>query len=413
MFEAVEGSIYVTLFVILYFEVFLLVTAINRIFVKKQVISERKISFGKVSIIVPCLNEEKTLAKTVKSLLALDYPKDKFEILIVNDGSTDGTKAIAERFLKFKNVKVFNKENGGKYSALNLGLEHAKGDFVACLDADSYVEPMALQEIIKRFDDEDTMAVTPAIKVHEPNTILQYVQNAEYIISIFIRNIFATLGVQFITPGPFSTYRKEVFDKIGNFRNAYNTEDLELGLRMQRNNLFIDNTPIADVYTNVPSTFIDLIKQRVRWAYGFINNAIHYRDLFFNPKKNFCLGFIILPTVLASIVGGLYVVLFFVINGLSNIIKFAVELYAIKALPHFAFPQIDLFFAETNPMIFLMFSLLLLTLILFMIGSYTARINKPPMRDISLYLLLYGILAPIWLTKAIYDAAVVRKNNWR
>ena len=87
-----------------------------------------------------------------------------------------------------------------------------------------------------------------------------------------------------VTPGPFSIFRKEVFDKIGKYKHAHTTEDIEIALRMQKHHMKIENAPDAYVYTNTPKTVKSLYKQRKRWIYGFIQNALDYRGLFFKKK---------------------------------------------------------------------------------------------------------------------------------
>ena len=125
-----------------------------------------------VTVIVPVWNEEKTLGGTIESLLALDYPKDKLDILIVDDGSTDNTRQVANTYKTHPEVRVFSKTNGGKHTAVNLGISKARGEFIGCLDADSYVDKNALSRIIRCFEDSQVMAVTPAIKVHTPTGAL-------------------------------------------------------------------------------------------------------------------------------------------------------------------------------------------------------------------------------------------------
>src|SRR3989338_2089028 len=128
---------YVLIFLSVYVQVFFFLTFLeNR---KKIVIRNGKIKLSKypaVTIAVPCWNEEKTIYKTVRSLLNLNYPKDKIKIFLIDDGSTDGTWNAILKFSKYPNIRIFHKENGGKYTALNLGLKHVQTDFLCCLDAD-------------------------------------------------------------------------------------------------------------------------------------------------------------------------------------------------------------------------------------------------------------------------------------
>lgn len=96
--------------------------------------------YPKVTIAIPAYNEEKTIAETIKSAVNLDYPKNKLEILVINDGSRDKTKQITELLTKkYSNVKLINQINQGKAVALNTALSKAKGEFFICLDADSFI----------------------------------------------------------------------------------------------------------------------------------------------------------------------------------------------------------------------------------------------------------------------------------
>jgi len=173
MHLAFETLLYTLLFSALYAQVFLLVTFFEmratRAHSAREALrltsarlsmageSSSTVLEPRVAIIVPCWNEERTLARTVDSLLALEYPRDKLSVVIVDDGSTDGTSAVAERYRRNPQVALLSKENGGKYTALNLGIEHvgASADLVGCLDADSFVAPSALREIVRVFTDLD------------------------------------------------------------------------------------------------------------------------------------------------------------------------------------------------------------------------------------------------------------------
>ena len=194
---------YVFLFVSLYFEVFLLVSFIDSRRRRASQAASAEAYEPTVAIIVPCWNEEKTLGGTVQSLLALDYPADKFEILIVDDGSRDGTLAIAHAFETFPQVRVFHKENGGKHSAMNLALANTSAELIGCLDADSVVAPGALRHIVHVFQNEKVGAVTPAIHIKKPVNLLQHMQEAEYRLGLFVRFTLASIGSMYITPGPF------------------------------------------------------------------------------------------------------------------------------------------------------------------------------------------------------------------
>src|SRR3990167_10209154 len=149
---------YILIFLSVYVQVFFFVTFLeNR---KKIVIRNGKIKLAKypaVTIVVSCWNEEKTVYKTVRSLFNLNYPKDKIKIFLVDDGSTDGTWGIIRRFEKYPNVRIFQKKNGGKYTALNLGLLHMETEFFGGLDADSFADRESLIRIMSYFEKDSSI----------------------------------------------------------------------------------------------------------------------------------------------------------------------------------------------------------------------------------------------------------------
>ena len=123
-------GLYVCLFIALYFEVFLMISFFEKRPSKKD--SSLPEYYPMVSMLVPCFNEEKTLAGTIESLLAMHYPKDKLEIVVIDDGSRDNTAAIAREYARKypAQVSFLQKENGGKYTALNLGIENSRGEIM-------------------------------------------------------------------------------------------------------------------------------------------------------------------------------------------------------------------------------------------------------------------------------------------
>ncbi|MFC2154572.1 glycosyltransferase [Candidatus Altiarchaeota archaeon] len=236
----------------------------------------------RVSVVVPAYNEEDMLAECVESLLKLDYPGEKLEIIVVNDGSTDKTREIAESFgekIKLINLK---KNSGTKAIPLNVGLRKATGEFVACLDADSVVGSSNLKNMLRYFQDERVAAVTPALKVYHPKNLLQKLQWFEYIFAIFLRKYMAAIDSIYVTPGPFTVYRRQVLLDEGGFDEENITEDMEIALRLQYRQHKIANAFDANVYSLSPDNLSELYQQRRRWYHGLLSNSIKYKKLFFN-----------------------------------------------------------------------------------------------------------------------------------
>jgi glycosyltransferase involved in cell wall biosynthesis len=138
MSSVLDVIFYILVFFSVYVQVFFLLTFLeNR---KKIIRREGEIKLHEypgVTVIVPCWNEESTISRTVCSLLDLNYPKDKLQIFLVDDGSTDNTLDELNKFSQYSNVRIFTKPNGGKHTALNLGLAKVETEFLGCLDADS------------------------------------------------------------------------------------------------------------------------------------------------------------------------------------------------------------------------------------------------------------------------------------
>lgn len=407
-----DVPMYFFLFAGLYFQIFLLVTFFEEKEEKFPKLA-RGIAFPRVAVTVPCFNEEKTLTKTILSLLALEYPQEKLEILIVDDGSTDGTAKVAQGLVeKYPQVRFISQKNGGKHTAVNLGINSTKADFVVCLDADSEVASNALLLMIPLFNDKDVAAVTPAIRVQSPKNIIQRMQRTEYNIGIFTRSIFGRLNAIHVTPGPFSIFRREIFSKIGLFRKAHNTEDMEIALRIQSHGYTIKNCHKAYVYTVTPPTLRKLHRQRVRWIAGFMKNAIDYKHLFFNRKGGHVSTFT-LPFAVLSIMGSLYFITAFIIETSKQISHFIERVSVVGFDLHTPKYLFDWFFFNTQTASFIGFLIIFLTLVIIFIGKYLAEGTMKPSRDMLYFFLVYGFIVPFWFSKALYDTALSRKTPWR
>lgn len=409
--------LYCSLFISLFFEVFLLITYIEvRGDIKKEDLWLTKplneALCPTVSIIVPSFNEEDTLATTVNSLLALDYPKDKLSIILVNDGSKDGTLAAMHKFQDNPQIRVIDKENGGKHTAVNLALESVTTDLVGCLDADSFVTPEALRKIVPYFEDAIVMAVTPSIKVYEPKNILQHIQKTEYSWSIFLRRMLSSMGALYVTPGPFSIFRTNVFHELGNYRYAHMTEDMEMAMRMQKNHYKIVNSHGAHVYTITPNTIKGLVKQRARWTYGFLNNAMDYKALFFNKNYGH-FGMFIMPIATVSIFSSLFMVISVVSGWFAHGMQIFNRYQAVGFNWKLSTPSFDWYFLNTGVLSIIVMLAVALTIFILYLSIKLADGKFKLSKGIFYYLFLYTFMVPLWLSKALFDTVFKRKVSWR
>ena len=410
--NVLSGIIYILIFLSVYVQVFFLITFLEKR--KNILIRNKRIELKEypgVTIIVPCYNEEKTIAGTIDSLINLDYPKDKLQIMIIDDGSKDNTWKVIQEFAKFDNIKIFHQENGGKYTALNLGLEKTETPFLGCLDSDSFVDSQALKRIITYFDDKDTMAVAPSIIVDKPKNIIQGAQKAEYDMAVYNKKMLAFLGGIHVTPGPFSIFRKKVFEDLGSYRKAYNTEDQEIALRMQENHYKIEHCPDAYIYTAVPNSVKKLYRQRLRWIYGFIRNAIDYRKLFFK-KKYGTIAFFTLPSGVISILSVIFLFIMVFYNLINFIFYKIMQINLIGFNNTFLGSNIDFFFFNTKTIVFISIILYTSVVISLLLGRKMLEGKFRVSFDIFYFMIIYSLIAPFWILKALFNALISKESSW-
>ncbi|MEM4242463.1 MAG: glycosyltransferase family 2 protein [Candidatus Woesearchaeota archaeon] len=240
----------------------------------------------RVTVALPCYNKENCIAKTIRSLSELNYPKSLLQVIIVDDCSTDRTFAEAKKLQKQYPqmlIEVYkHKKNMGKSAAVNTALAHAKGALFTCLDGDTRVHPEALNNLVPHFSDPGLGAVIGQVKVDEPKNFYEKMQRIEYIISNFIRRMMSSLGTLAIAPGgALSMFNTSVLKKVGGFSQGGLTEDLEIALRLRSNGYGVQMDPKAVLFTKVPEGWAALWRQRIRWYRGFAVNHWKYRRLLF------------------------------------------------------------------------------------------------------------------------------------
>jgi cellulose synthase/poly-beta-1,6-N-acetylglucosamine synthase-like glycosyltransferase len=405
-----EGFLYTSLFITLYFQIFLLLTYFgwSR---KENYPGFTESELPSVSIMVPCFNEEATVVKTVESLLDLRYPKEKLFIVVIDDGSTDTTWSVVQKFANNPQVQLYQKQNeGSKYAALNYGLDRIHTEIVGCLDADSRVDRDALQYSIVPFSDPEIMAVAPSMIIDQPKTIWQYMQKPEYELGVYLRRVLSKLNALFVTPGPFSIFRRSVFSTIGYYKEAHHTEDLEIALRMQLHGMRIVHVSESLVYTHGPSTWNALLKQRIRWTYGGMKNMMSdYRFMLFS-KKFGNLGAMILPLSLVTIT--IAMISFpLMIWGLLQVVytKFT-ELSVTGSV--FATPTFDWFFISAQAYGFLMILLLGISGLLIYISRRSLLRSRLLSFDLLTFF-IYPFFAAWWTIRSTYSFIRSKKPTWR
>jgi cellulose synthase/poly-beta-1,6-N-acetylglucosamine synthase-like glycosyltransferase len=234
-------------------------------------------------------------------------------------------------------------------------------------------------------------------------------QQVEYRLSLFNRFMLAALGSAFITPGPFSIFRSSVVRELAGWRHGHSTEDMEMALRIQHEGHLIANCPNAIVYTSTPPTLRKLFKQRVRWTYGFLRNAVDYRHMV-GSRQYGNLGVMILPTALLSIATAIY----FFVRALTEFAQQSVDTYTriavTESLPRFHF---ELFYLNTSAMWVLVWLAVALILVLISAGGWIGTGSKRLPVGTPLFVVFYCFLVPLWLATAVFRATFKLGVRWR
>ena len=282
-----------------------------------------------VSLLVPAHNEEATIGSSVHSMLQLNYPE--YEVIVINDGSKDGTlEALKREFglvtfpeaywrrLEVKpvravyrstlhaNLRVIDKDNGGKADALNAGINAARYPLFCGVDADSILERDSLRRVVEPFLEEPlTVATGGTVRVANgcevdggfltqvglPRNPLALLQIVEYLRAfLFGRLGWSPLNAVLIISGAFGVFRKEAVVAAGGYRHDTVGEDMELVVRLHRHHRLkripyrITFVPDPICWTEAPESLRVLKNQRVRWQRGLAESLTLNLPLLFHPR---------------------------------------------------------------------------------------------------------------------------------
>lgn len=340
-----------------------------------------------ISLIAPAYNEGPTIIDNVKSLLSIMY--NNLEVIVINDGSKDDTlekmisafglvkvpfdvrNAIPTERVRgvyksknraFRKLVMVDKVNGGKADALNVGLNISTRDLVACIDVDCIIEPDALLKMVKPFLEERTEVIASGgavrianscvveegrlIEVRLPESAIARFQVLEYIRSFLLgRMAWTRLDGLMLISGAFGLFKRGIAVAAGGYNRNTVGEDMELVLRMriymeERNRRYkVSYIPDPLCWTEAPSDYTILGRQRSRWARGTFETLKMHRKIFFNPRFG-VMGMISYPfwfffewlAPFVEVAG----VLFFMISVIMGSVDWAVFLSMLSALYFFS-----------------------------------------------------------------------------
>lgn len=417
-------ALWIAYLVSLYFSIFLLLVYFD----KKELFKKERSSINPpkeplVSVLIPAYNEEKTIIKTLESVHSINYPKEKLEVIIINDGSEDNTKKVVKAYIKDKpNFKLISHQNKGKAASLNRGLKMIKGEFFACLDADSIVGHLTLKKMLSLYYKENNSKlaiITPAMKVYKPKNVLQRIQWLEYIVIILIARITSQLDSLYVAPGPFSLYRTGIIRKLGGFDEKNITEDQEIAYRVQRHQYLIKQCFDGFVYTVAPKKIKTFYNQRRRWYLGSISCLHKYKEMVANKKygdfgimqivKNIT-GYVLAIT---GIIAAIYILLIPLLNKLKNlaVIKFNILPFLLNMKFNFSFLNFILTDFKKS---FLIVFIFLVGFFLFYQAHKNAneKVISAGLLSLIPYFAFYYLLKGTILLLSLFEFARGKKVKW-
>ncbi|WP_314220086.1 polysaccharide deacetylase family protein [Streptomyces zaehneri] len=247
-----------------------------------------------VSVLVPAYNEAKCIENTVRSLMASEHP---IEVLVIDDGSSDGTALIVEA-MGLPNVRVVRQHNAGKPAALNRGIANARYDLIVMMDGDTVFEPSTVGELVQPFGDPKVGAVAGNAKVGNRDSLIGAWQHIEYVMGFNLdRRMYDVLGCMPTIPGAVGAFRRSALERVGGMSDDTLAEDTDITMAMHRDNWKVVYAEKARAWTEAPESVQQLWSQRYRWSYGTMQAIWKHRRAVFERGPSGRFGRVGLPFV--------------------------------------------------------------------------------------------------------------------
>lgn len=246
-------------------------------------------SYPIVAVLVPCFNEGDNAEETITHALGLDYPN--FEVIAINDGSSDNTAEVLNRLAEqHEKLRVVHlAQNQGKAMALQAGSLLTEAEILIGIDGDALLDSHAASWMVRHFQQDPTVAaVTGNPRIRTRSTLLGRIQVGEFSSIVgMIKRAQRSFGRLFTVSGVITAFRKSAVHEVNYWSPNMLTEDIDITWKLQRAGWDIRFEPNALVWILMPETFTGLWKQRLRWAMGGAQVLLKNLDVFFKPKLNF------------------------------------------------------------------------------------------------------------------------------
>jgi poly-beta-1,6-N-acetyl-D-glucosamine synthase len=317
-----------------------------------------------VSVLVPCFNEGHNAYETIGALLKLNYPH--YDIIAINDGSSDNTAAIIEAIAsQHPNVKAVQlASNQGKAMALTVGAMLSTSEYLVCIDGDAVLDPNCITWMMRHFVSSSRVAaVTGNPRIRNRSTMLGKLQVGEFSSVIgLIKRAQRVYGRVFTVSGVVAAFRKSALHRVGYWSTNMVTEDIDISWKMQTHYYDVRYEPNALCWILMPETLKGLWKQRLRWAQGGAEVLLKFRGIFTDIKKRRMWP--VYTELVVSIMWAYVMCAIFLLWAIGNFIDLPPYLYIKTVIP------------EWNGVLLAMTCLLQFALSLFIDSRYEKKIRR-------------------------------------
>jgi len=327
------------------------------------------------------------------------------KIIVVDDCSKDNSYKIAKEFQKKYPSKILvvqtPKNTGNAAGAKNYGAKFVDTELIGFTDDDSFPSKDSMEKMVGFFNDAQVGAVTSKVLVKNRNNFLAGLQAIEYKIIAFTRKLLGFVGGIYVTNGPLSIYRKNIFDRIHGFDESNLTEDIEITWHIVREGYLVHMSLSTQVYTVAPETFKSWFKQRIRWNVGGLQTINKYKTSFLKCGMlgTFILPFFTLSWIIA--IFGLLIMIYRVVRTI--IIRYLSTIYSVKSQTAILTLQdINL---SVNVLFFFGLAILIMSVfftILALLYSKETNLKRHSIFSILVYMFIYMLLYPVVLITSVY-----------
>ncbi len=245
-----------------------------------------------VSILIPARNEELVIGRLLQRMAELTYPRDKMQVIVIDDASSDGTEQIAQEFSRrYEFIEVLHRDKKaggkGKASALNSGLERSTGEIVLCFDADYYPQRNIVEKLVRKFADPTVGAVQGRpVVLNESQNVVTRIVTLERIGGYRVdQEARDNLGLIPQFGGTVGGFRRSILEKLGGFDESMLTEDTDLTFQVYLAGFKIRYVGDAECYEEAVGTWKAYWRQRHRWARGHMQVCFKHTFSVLRSKK--------------------------------------------------------------------------------------------------------------------------------